>query len=276
MNSFFNMNTFDGIKNKELLYNLLLNNNLFSGLSDTHIQTIRNQFEENIISVNAQYNSSSLINKNKAFTQNMIKYINIIKEQEKISNQTIFNSSSKNVTSLSDLPNSSDAHNIEEIYTAEDIRNKNIKSFENNLQSAQSDFADSMKLKQPDNISFNDSQDDGPMENMDDILAKTIAERNFVIQNIQYDENHVKPNQQTKTNDIQRIVKNEVKKEIMKEVTIDESENRIYEHNDQSILYKMLTELKEEHIRMKEVLDNIYHFLLHNKPGNQQLDEKSI
>ena len=280
MNSFFNMNTFDGIKNKELLYNLLLNNNLFSGLNDTHIQTIRNQFEENIISVNAQYSSSSLINKNKAFTQNMIRYINSVKQQEKISNQNSSISSSKNVTSLSDLPNSSDAHNIEEIYTAEDIRNKNIKSFENNLQSAQSDFADSMKLKQPDDVSFNDSQDDGPMENMDDILAKTIAERNFVVQNIQYDENAVKPNEvktnEVKTNENQRTAKNEVKKELMKEVTIDESENRIYEHNDQISLYKMLTELKEEHQRMKEVIDNIYNFLLHNKPGGQQLDEKSI
>ena len=264
MNSFFNMNSFDGIKNKELLYNLLLNNNLFSGLSDTHIQTIRNQFEEIISYINTQHSSYSLINKNKAFTQNMIKYIHGIKQKQLSTNN---NSSVSNTTSLSDLPN---PNNIEEIYTAEDIRKNSLKSFENSLQSAQSDFADSMKLKQPDDVSFNDSQEDRPIEDMDDILAKTIAERNLVVQNIQYDENAVK------TNENQRIAKNEVKRELMKEVTIDESENRIYEHNDQISLYKMLTELKEEQQRMKEVIDNIYNFLLHNKPEGQQLDEKSI
>jgi len=249
MNSFFNMNTFDGIKNKELLYNLLLNNNLFSGLTDNHIQNIRNHFEENILLVNTQYRQSSLIDKNKAFTQTMIKYINNIKHQQKISNQNI--SSSKNATSLTDLHNSYGAHNIEEIYTAEDIRNKNIKTFETDLHTVQSDFAESMKLKQPDDVSFNDSQDDGPIENMDDILAKTIAERNLVVQNIKYDENMKKPDHQT-------TVKNEVKNEIMKEVTIDESENRIYEHNEQISLYKMLNDLKDEQKKIKDVIDAIY------------------
>jgi len=172
----------------------------------------------------------------------MVKYINNLKK------------GSNHTTSLVDLP--SPPNNIEEIYTAQDIKQKNLQKFETNLTKAQDDFKESMKLKIPENISFNDNNvEDKPIENMEDMLAKTIAERNLIVQNIKYDETLITENN----------IKTEVRNEISKEVTINEEENKIYEHNDNINVYKLLVELKDEQAKMKEQLNQIFEFISREK-----------
>ena len=239
------MNTFTNNKNKELLYNLLLKNGFFSNLSDKYLNDVHGEFEKNILLVESNYSNLPLVEKNKRFMQFMIKFINTLKRE----------SVNANTTSLADLPPPS--NNIEEVYTAQDIKQKNLKTFETNLTKAQDDFNESMKLKTPENVSFNDNNDDDkPIENMEDMLAKTIAERNLVVQNIQYDETPLPSDNN---------IKDEVRNEITKGVTINEEENKVYEHNDNINIYKLLIELKDEQVKMKEQMNQIFEFISREK-----------
>lgn len=239
------MNTFTNNKNKELLYNLLFKNGFFSNLSDKYLNDVHGEFEKNILLVESNYSNLPLVEKNKRFMQFMVKFINTLKRE----------SVNTNTTSLVDLPPPS--NNIEEVYTAQDIKQKNLKTFENNLTKAQDDFNESMKLKTPENVSFNDNNDDDkPIENMEDMLAKTIAERNLVVQNIQYDETPLPSDNN---------IKDEVRNEITKEVTINEEENKVYEHNDNINIYKLLVELKDEQAKMKEQMNQIFEFISREK-----------
>jgi len=237
------MSTFVSNPNKELLYNLLLKNGYFSNLSEAYLSNVHIEFEKNISSIESNQHELSLVEKNKKFMQMTIKYISHLKK------------GSEHTTPLVDLPLTS-SNNIQEIYTAQDIKQQNLQSFKTDLTKIQDDFNDSMKLKAPENVSFNDNDtEDKPIENMEDILAKTIAERNLIVQNIQYD----------KTAPPENIIKAEVRNEITKEVTINEMENKVYEHNDNVNVYKLLVELKNEQTKMKEQLNQIFEFISRDK-----------
>ena len=237
------MNTFVSNQNKELLYNLLLKNGYFSNLSDAYLSNVHTEFEKYISSIENKHRELPLVEKNKKFMQITIKYISNLKK------------SSDHTTSLVDLP-SPPSNNIQEIYTAQDIKQQNLNSFKTDLTKIQNDFNDSMKLKTPENVSFNDTDvEDRPIENMEDILAKTIAERNLIVQNIQYDSS-IPP---------ESAIKEEVRNEITKEVTINETENKVYEHSDNINVYKMLVEMKNEQVKMKEQLNQIFEFVSRNK-----------
>jgi hypothetical protein len=169
------------------------------------------------------------------------------------------NTVSADTTAIRDIPTS---NNIEEIYTAEDIRNKNMNEFKSNYISAQDDFNNSMKLNKPEDIPFGDVQDDRPIENMEDILAKTIAERNLVVQSIQYDDSTTVPvANNSPTVSSKQDIKKEVTREISKGVTINEDDNTVYEYSDNINILKILSVMKNEQKQMKDKIDKLYSFI---------------
>lgn len=240
---------FNSKKNKELLYNLLLNNNMFTGLPENLITNVQQEIENVVATIDKDTSIQSLIDKNKRFMLLIVRKISEMK----------LRSSNTNTTSIQDIPYS---NNIEEIYTAEDIRKKNMNEFESSYTSAQDDFNNSMKLKKPDDVPFGDIQDDRPIENMEDILAKTIAERNLVIQDIQYDDTTAVPAASTtSTVSNEQTIKKEVTREISKVVTINEDDNTVYEYSDNVTVLKMLSVMKDEQKHMKEKIDKLYNFI---------------
>ena len=237
---------FNSKKNKELLYNLLLTNNMFAGLPEQFITNVQREFEIVINTIDNDSSIQPLIDKNKRFMQVIIKKIN----EMKLSNTP------STTTSIQDIPSSS---NMEEIYTAEDIRKKNMNDFESSYTNAQDDFNQSMTLKKPDDVPFSDIQDDRPIENMEDILAKTIAERNLVIQDIHYDDSSTAPT--TSTISTEQTIKKEVTREISKGVTINEDVNTVYEYGDNTNVFKILMSMKDEQKQMKEKIDKLYNYI---------------
>lgn len=216
------MNTFESQQNKEILYNLLLNNNIFNGLSQESHQTIKQIFEDTIKNINTNFSQNDLMEKNKKFVQTMIQQIDLLKRE------------------INDKKNTTD---IEEIYTAQDIKKKNLSEFDNNLNNAVTDFQESMKIKKPDNVSFADN-DDSPLENVDDALEKLQKERNLDLHNIKYE------NEDEDKKILQPVN--------TKEVVIDESKNIKYEMSDinnTDLLNDILKEQKELREKVESIFD---------------------
>ena len=237
---------FNSKKNKELLYNLLLTNNIFVGIPEELITRVQQEFENVVEIIDKDTTIQPLINKNKRFMSLIVRKINEMK----------LNTVSADTTAIRDIPTS---NNIEEIYTAEDIRNKNMNEFKSNYTSAQDDFNNSMKLNKPEDIPFGDAQDDRPIENMEDILAKTIAERNLVVQSIQYDDSTTVPvANNSPTVSSKQDIKKEVTREISKGVTINEDDNTVYEYSDNINILKILSVMKNEQKQMKDKIDKLY------------------
>jgi len=68
--------------------------------------------------------------------------------------------------------------------TAEDIQNVRMKEFESQLAQKKNEFTSAMTHKIPDKPKFNDDMDT-PIGQMEDLIAKTLAQRNFDISQIQ-------------------------------------------------------------------------------------------
>ena len=152
---------FTNNKNKELLWNLLLNNGAFNNLREDQLPVIQNDFQNLIVSLYNDNSNLNLIEQNKLFVQQMVQKINNYKQQMKIYEP------------------------VREIYTNQDIRNKKLDEFNNSVQKAQDDFNSVITLKTPEEINFSDSKDlDKPISNMDELIEKTIAERNLDVNNI--------------------------------------------------------------------------------------------
>ena len=147
---------FTTIKNKELLWNLLLNNGAFNNLNEQQLPLVQGDFENLIVSLYSNNSKLNLIEQNKLFFQQMVQKINNRRQELKTYEP------------------------VREIYTSQDIRGKKLDEFNNDVQKAQDDFNSAITLKTPEEINFSDSKDlDKPISNMDELIEKTIAERNL-------------------------------------------------------------------------------------------------
>jgi len=215
------MSEFTSNKNKSLLWNLLLNNGAFNNLADNDLPTIQNDFEQLIGFLSNE--NIDLIKLNKLFMQQIIQKINNHRQQLKIYEP------------------------VKEIYTNQDIRNKKIDEFNESVQKAQDDFNSVIKLKTPEEISFSDKTElDKPINNMDELIEKTIAERNLDVKLVD------EPNEKThKWLNMQ---------EEPKKVTIQEDKNEVFENitvnndNDNNKLFDLLTEIKTNQIEILQLL----------------------
>jgi hypothetical protein len=70
------------------------------------------------------------------------------------------------------------------LVTAEEIQTNRINKFEKEFQIKQKEFTNSMSLPIPDKPNFSDNIIDEPITELDDVIKRTIAQRNFEIQEI--------------------------------------------------------------------------------------------
>ena len=216
------MSEFTSNKNKGLLWNLLLNNGAFNNLADNDLPMIQNDFERLVDSLSKE--NIDLIKLNKLFMQQMIQKINSYRQQLKIYEP------------------------VKEIYTNQDIRNKKLDEFNENVQKAQDDFNSVIKLKTPEEISFSDKTElDKPINNMDELIEKTIAERNLDVKLVE------EPNEKA-----QKWLNMQ---EEPKKVTIQEDKNEVFDNitvnsDNNNKLFDLLTEIKTNQIEILQLLKN--------------------
>ncbi len=232
------MNDFSSNENKGLLWNLLLNNGAFNNLSENQLPLIQTEFENVINSLKNQKNKSSLIEINKAFMQIMIQKINQFRQPRFY-------------------------EPVKELYTNQDIRNQKLDEFNIKVQDAQQNFNDAVKLKTPEEINFSDKKDDEdvPISNMDELIQKTIEERNLEVENIKQktvnDDNTAK---WLNPQDFEKKVSfNEEKNQVIENKTINIHEqinNELIdmEAKDNNKFYKLLMDIKENQIEILKLL----------------------
>ena len=214
-------------KNKELLWNLLLNNGAFSNLSEQQLPSVKEDFEGLIVSLYVNNSNKNLIEQNKIFFQQMIQKINNRRQQLKTYEP------------------------VREIYTSQDIRGKKLDEFNSNVQKAQDDFNSVVTLKTPEEINFSDSKDlDKPISNMDELIEKTIAERNLEVEKISSENTSIEETQKWLN----------IQEEQPKRVTIQEDKNEVFENipvsYDNNKLFDLLTEIKTNQIEILDLLKN--------------------
>ena len=144
---------------------------------------------------------------------------------------------------------------VREMYTNQDIRNKRLDEFNNSVQKAQDDFNSVITLKTPEEINFSDSKDlDKPISNMDELIEKTIAERNLDVEKITSDNNSTEQAQKWLN------MQEEPKKVKIQEDKNEVFENQVFENvtvsNNNDKLFDLLTEIKENQIEILQLLKN--------------------
>ncbi len=215
-------------KNKELLWNLLLNNGAFNNLNEQQLPLIQKDFEDLITSLYSNTNNLNLIEQNKIFFQQMVQKINTRRQSLKTYEP------------------------VREIYTNQDIRGKKLDEFNNDVKKAQDDFNSVITLKTPEEINFSDPTDlDKPISNMDELIEKTIAERNLEVEKI--------ASVNDTTEEAQKWLNMQ---EQPKKVTIQEENNQVFENinvdrdKNNDNLFDLLTEIKLNQIEILNLLKN--------------------
>ena len=137
------INSFNSQENKSVLWQFLLENNLFIGLSDKKFNKVKDIFEKNIQSISIV--NDSISNKNKILIQKMMEELELLK--------------SKNISK-----------------PLEEVRLE----IEKDLKNKQEEFVELIKRPEPKNLDFNDEKDE-PIsnDNMDKILKKMMEDRDL-------------------------------------------------------------------------------------------------
>jgi hypothetical protein len=109
------------------------------------------------------------------------------------------------------------------LVTFEEIHEDRISQFEKDLQLKKTDFQESMTLKIPEQPKFNDNSMDKPIKEMEELIAKTLAQRNFEIEQI---------NQTIDKKEVEKWLKGEETsiKEPMKRESIQEPKGREFKY----------------------------------------------
>uniref|UniRef100_A0A6C0KVU1 Uncharacterized protein n=1 Tax=viral metagenome TaxID=1070528 RepID=A0A6C0KVU1_9ZZZZ len=131
----------------------------------TEFITKINDFVKNIKS-NGRYND--LVSLNKDF---ILTYVNTLNNNIKVVEQEPV------LISIEDIESYRTDNRI-------DIQSARITNFEKELKLKQHDFEDFMKIKSPDVPNFADGELDKPIGEMEELIARTLAQRNFEIEQI--------------------------------------------------------------------------------------------
>lgn len=143
------MNNYISQDNKELLWNLMQENQMFNGLNENQYNKVLNTFENIILKTSRQNQFVSVTEFNKDVITNMITELNKLKSKK-----------------------------LEMIYSSEDRSNERQNQFDNSLKQKENEMNSLLQPKLPENINFQDDNTDKPIgENMDRMLADMIASR---------------------------------------------------------------------------------------------------
>lgn len=159
-------------KNKELLWNILFENNIFSGIPNNRLETVKSIFEKNILRyVNENEN---IVDTNKKILSSVSKEINGFKE-------TLLRGSN----------------------VKDDFKNEKVLIFDKNLQERKEYMDKTLNPDKPKAIDFSDKTDE-PLDNneMNNILERMQKERNIEMKTEEVEENKISENNLIVTNDI--------------------------------------------------------------------------
>ena len=146
-------------KNKELLWNVLLENGVFNGIDSKNFTKVQETFELSINNVSANFkNSYDLVSANKMILSTMVEKLKIFKNSiPELSNPISVSKPSENISEVTN----------------------------NHFNEKQKEFTDLIKLKPPDKVEFTNVEDEPMQEDqLDSILEETIRQRKLDLENI--------------------------------------------------------------------------------------------
>ena len=191
-------------QNKEMLWELLRDNNAFQGLTNT-------QYNNVITIFNTTLNQTTTANKplmelNKEFISSMLQQLNSIKSN------TLQDNVKNNIVDP-------------KVLTHEEIQKQKRSEFENNLEKRQSEFTKYMKIHVPDTIDFGDNIKEEPISNVDSLIHEKMKERSYDIFDKQEEktlnENGTANNGNDTTNSIKKEIKNMDSEPLIKDMSKD-------------------------------------------------------
>ena len=166
------MNNIKSSKNKETLWNLLYQNNIFDNIPNQNIEDIKHIFESTINNILENNTSSCIINlKNNLYSDTDITNTNKI---------LLLNLKNN----ISDEKERFHKNNLKSESTKDDLRKLNLDTFNVSLKDRSNSFEELINHKKPIEISFNDiNSEDGPINNdaMNSMLEKMQNERDLLL-----------------------------------------------------------------------------------------------
>jgi len=184
-------------ENKEMLWELLRDNQAFKGLTNT-------QYNNVITIFNTTLNQTTTANKplmelNKEFISSMLQQLNSIKSN------TLQDNVKNNIVDP-------------KVLTHQEIQKQKRSEFENNLEKRQGEFTKYMKIHVPDAIDFGDNIKEEPISNVDSLIHEKMKERSYDI----FDKQEEKTlNENGTTNTSKKEIKNIDSEQLVNDVSKD-------------------------------------------------------
>lgn len=162
--------SFNSIENKELLWDILLEDGYFNNIRPTLMQNIKNEFDNTMSEMNT-IDNTSLINKNKQFITKFTHKLNVLN------------------TRPFEITNSKDTfltlNDTSEIYKAQDFKKSRQEQMNLEFSSKKKEMDSMLIARKPSDIDFSElNANEEPIKNIDDILQKTIENRNIELNDI--------------------------------------------------------------------------------------------
>lgn len=148
MNANQNQNTFTSNDNKGLLWEMMMSNNMFDGVADDNFQNVKMMFENVIMRIGGEIQDETVMSRDRLLSLNKMAILEIR------TNLDIFKKRNNEVT----------------------FNNEKAVVFDRNLESAKSDFMETIAIKRPAEPEFTDKMDT-PIENMNELLERLERER---------------------------------------------------------------------------------------------------
>ena len=183
-------------RNKEMLWGLLQENNIFSGIPSENFQKIKSIFDNTMYEIN-RHGDKNLMEKNKMTVEDLI-------IKMKLEKNTNSNTMSKS--------------KIQVVYKSSDLKEERNQQFNTKLEEQQTELNTLLNPKKPSSINFADSSDneDKPIGNdMDRLIAERMATREREL------------DVPTLTEEGEKWLSNNNSNKIVKGADLDEEEKRV-------------------------------------------------
>lgn len=167
MNSVPLSNKFTSMGNKRIIWDLLIEHNVFNDIPDKYLINVKTEFEELLQNMSVQLQpSETILNANKQAILRMIDTAN----KYKVAQAYAYEKPAYEKPAY-------EKPAYEKPITANDISTKKQAQFQKGLQTKQEEFNNLMQPFKPAVIDFKDKTDEEPISEMDKKLAETIAWR---------------------------------------------------------------------------------------------------
>lgn len=159
MSNDFNIN-----KNIELLWEVLLDENHVKSMNNNEKKKLYDLFNihRKLFYEKEKDNKSTLVVMNKKFLSFFIKFVNSKIQDNKLNNQNL------NTT----------------LYKKEDIQVQKQNKFQKDLDEKKMDFENTINYNKPPELDFSEKIEETKIKSMDELIAKTIEQRNYEISQI--------------------------------------------------------------------------------------------